>query len=91
MDQQGSSQRNHLSKCGLLGTHRWDVACRSCGLPSHLTLVLSHKVMVKIPRLGFRVKELDDHVRTCTQVYRIPTIALKFVLSLGRVIQVNWT
>lgn len=89
MDQHRSSQRDHLSKCGLLGTRRWDVARRSCGLPSHLTLVLSHKATVEILRLGLRVKELEGHVRTCTQVYRIPTIALKIVLRLGSGTQVN--
>lgn len=87
MDQHRSSQRDHLSKCGLLGSHRWDDPRRSCGLPSHLTLVLSHKVTEEIPRLGLRVKELEGHVRTCSQVYRIPTI----VLRLGGAIQVNWT
>lgn len=91
MGQHRSSQRNHLSKCGLLGTHRWDVARRSCGLPSHLSLVPSHKVTVEIPWLGFRVKELEGHVRTCIQVYRIPNIDLKIVLRLESAILVSWT
>lgn len=74
------------SKGGVLGTHGWDAALRSCGLSSHSTFVFS-QVCSGNPK----VKELEGHGRTCSQAYWISTIALKVGLGLERSIQEGWT
>lgn len=55
----------------------WGAVLRSYGRPSHCTLVLLYKSMVEIPSPGSRMKELEGHARTCSQVYRIPAVALR--------------
>lgn len=76
------------SKYGVFGTYRWNAALRSCGVPSHRTLVSLHKFMVEIPSPGYRIKELGGHERTCNQIY---SCCSQNWQGLGRAIQVGWT